>query len=307
MEKQRDLPNFLIIGAAKSGTSSLYRYISQHPDIFMSPVKEPHFFGYEDAPPQAQGPDDFVNTAITNIDAYKELFAGVTAERAIGEASPTYLYLPRAQERIRVHVPGAKLIAILRHPADRAFSAYMHVMRDHRETAVDFREALSLEDERIAANWGPIWHYTAAGFYSQQLSRFYEHFDRDQIRVYLYDDFAENPVRLVQDIFDFLGVDSQFTPDMRYRVNVSGVQKSKSTEFLIDNLFSRPNPVRAAARRLLSEDVRWKFTTRVRNRNLVKQTIPPDVRVELTEKFRDDILNLQDLLHRDMSPWLQRK
>ena len=300
-------PNFLIIGAAKSGTSALYWYVRQHPEIYMSPVKEPHFFGYENAPPNAQGPDDFVNTAITNLDGYLALFNDVKEEKAIGEASPTYLYLPRAVERIHYHIPRARLIAILRQPAERAFSAYMHVVRDQRESAEDFSKALALEDERIAQNWGPLWHFKKLGCYTEQLGRYYERFDRDQLRVYLHNEFSADPLAVLQDIFRFLNVDETFVPDMRVKANVSGVQKSKVAYRLINSFFNRPNPVRYISRRVIPEDRRWLFTTTVRNRNLTRASMPSEIRRELTEYYRDDILQLQDLIDRDLSHWLVEK
>ena len=299
------LPNFLIIGAAKSGTSALYYYLNQHPEIFMSPIKEPHFFGYEDAHPNAQGPDDFVNTAVTNIDDYQALFADVKDEIAIGEASPTYIHIPRAVERIKHHVPNAKLIAILRQPADRAFSAYMHVRRDHREPISDFAEALKMEEKRIEMNWGPIWHYTKVGFYHHHLTTYYQNFSPEQIRVYIYDQFKEDPAAVLQDIFRFLGVDDTFMPEIGLKVNVSGEQKSKQVDLIIRNLFNRPNPIRYIARRTLPHDLRWRFTTNVRNKNLVQTKIPPKVRADLTDLFRDDILKLQDLISQDLSHWLR--
>jgi hypothetical protein len=299
-----NLPNFLIIGAAKSGTSALYRYIRQHPSIFMSPLKEPHFFGFENAPPNTQGPKDYVNNAITNISDYKKLFANVTTETAIGEASPTYLQLPRAVERIYHYIPNVKLIAILRQPADRAFSAYMHVVRDQRETAPTFQEGLRREQERITANWGSIWHYTKAGHYYPQLKRYYDCFSPQQIRVYLHDDFVANPLTVIYDIFNFLEVDNSFIPYMQLKANVSGVQKSRLYYFLTNTLFNKPNPIRYIARHIIPEETRWRFTTNIRNRNLIKQAIPSDVRAELTEKFRPDILKLEQLIDRDLSHWL---
>ncbi len=300
----RQMPNFLIIGAAKSGTSALYRYLRQHPEIYMSPIKEPHFFGYEGTPPHAQGPGDFVNTAITEIETYSNLFNKVTTEKAVGEASPTYIHLPKAVDRIHYHIPDVKLIAILRQPADRAFSAYMHVVRDQRETAVDFAHALKLEKERISKGWGPIWHYTKIGYYYAYLKRYYEQFEADSIRVYLYDDFHTEPNKILKDIFGFLGVDKEFKPDMRYKANVSGVQKHKIFTFLINTFFNKPNLVRFVARHLFPEEMRWRFTTQVRNRNLKQQIIPPHLRRELTAMFYEDILQLQELIDRDLSHWL---
>ena len=298
------VPNFMIIGAAKSGTSALYRYARQHPEVYMSQVKETHFFSYKDAPPNTRGPGDTVNEAVTDMATYLTLFEDAGNAKAIGEASPTYLYSERAPGLIKEFIPEVKLIAILRQPADRAFSAFMHVTRDGREPVADFAEALQLEEERIAKNWGPIWHYRNVGYYSRQIERYYALFDREQIRVYLYDDFSVRPIDVLQDIFRFLDVEDAFVPDMRIKANVSGVQKSQSIYWLIERLFSRPNPIRAAARRLIGEETRWRFTSSVRNRNLVRQSIPLDIRRELTELYRDDILRLQDFLGRDLSAWL---
>ena len=147
------LPNFLVIGAAKSGTSSLYMYLKQHPEIYMSPIKEPHFFSFDDESKMTKGPGDPIHKAITNFDDYQAQFDGVTDEKAIGEASTSYLYRPEAPGRIHAMLPDAKLIVILRNPVDRAFSAYMHVVRDKRETSKDFAEALSKEESRKAAGW----------------------------------------------------------------------------------------------------------------------------------------------------------
>jgi len=300
------LPNFLIIGAAKSGTSALYRYMKQHPDIYMSPIKETHFFSYKDSPPNAQGPGDTVNQAVTDYDSYISLFGGATTESAIGEASPTYIYIPRACEIIQEIVPEAKLIGILRQPADRAFSAYMHVTRDNREPITDFKKALTLEEERTAKNWGPIWHYVKMGLYYEQLRRYYDRFDRRQLQIHLYEDFSADPMTTLKDNFEFLGVDPSFKPDTRIRANVSGLKKNKILGLMTDQLFGRPNPIRYASRRILSEELRWNFTQNIRNRNLEHQKIPPDIRKELTQYYRDDILKLQELIDRDLSIWLNQ-
>lgn len=304
MHTQGHFPNFLVIGAAKSGTSALYRYLQQHPEIYMSPIKEPHFFGYENQPPNTQGPNDFVNTAITDIDSYRALFSQVSTEKAIGEASPTYIHLPKAVERIHHYIPNAKLIAILRHPADRAFSAYMHVIRDQRETVRNFRDALQLEEERIAQDWGPIWHYTQVGYYYKHLKRYYDCFEAKQIRVYLYDDFKKDPLAMLRDIFQFLEIDTNFTPDLQINVNVSGIQKSKILYQLIHTIFDKSNPIKFTARQLLPESMRWRFTAYVRNMNLKKEAIDPEVRKDLIELFREDILKLQSLINRDLTDWL---
>lgn len=298
------LPNFLVIGGAKSGTTSLWNFLTQHPAIFMTTPKEPHFLCADEIRPYCQGPGDY---KYGNIDLaeYQDLFKDACDETALGEASNSTLYFPGAIEQIKKHIPQAKLIAVLRQPADRAFSAYMHLRRDGRETVEEFAEALQLEDERIASNWSKIWHYRRAGFYYSQLQPFYETFPKDQLRVYLYDDFRNEPLGTVQDMYRFLGVDSAFKPDLTARANQSGVPKYGWLGAATRKLFERPNPLRSVARKLVKEETRARFTRAIRSRNQVRLTIPPDVRRDLTESFRDDILKLQDLIAKDLSSWLQ--
>lgn len=299
------LPNFLIIGAAKSGTSSLYMYLEQHPEIFMSPIKEPHFFSFDSVSSITSGPGDTIIQAITNLDDYKHLFDNVTTEKAIGEASTSYLYRPEAAKRIYDMIPDINLIAILRHPAERAFSAYMHVVRDQREVAKNFEQALAMETIRKQANWDPIWHFTNVGFYYDQLTRYYKLFPKDQIKIFLYDELANNPTSLLHNIFEFLDVDANFNIDTSIKINVSGEQRNEFINFLSKALFNKPNPIRWISRQVIPKFWRYKVTNWIRNRNLIKQQIPYQQRKELIKLYRKDILQLEGLINKDLSHWLE--
>jgi len=281
------LPNFLIIGAAKCGTSSIYMYLKQHPEIFMSPIKEPHYFSFTSETKKTQGPGDSVTQAITEIEEYKNLFNDVQNEKAIGEASPTYIYQPNAAERIQNLIPNAKLIAILRNPAERAFSAYMHVVRDRREPA------------------GPLWHYRNCGFYFEQLTRYFNLFPKDQIQVFTYEDLRSDQEGVLKNIFKFLDVDTNFIPDISVKFNVSGKQKSKLLHSLTLGLFNNPNPIRWLSRHIVPESLRWKVTNRIRELNLISQKIPEKIKAELINGYRYDIIKLQTLIDRDLSHWLE--
>jgi hypothetical protein len=305
MVKNMTLPNFLIIGAAKSGTSSLYRYLKQHPDIFMSPIKEPHYFSFDSESKMTNGPGDPIRKAITDFDQYVALFDSVKDEKAIGEASTSYLYRPEAPQRIHNLLTDVKLIAILRNPVERAFSAYMHVVRDEREKASTFSEALELESKRIAENWDPIWHFTEVGFYCEQLSRYYAQFNKDQIKVYLYEELLTGQEALIKDVFRFLDVDDHFSPDFSVKFNVSGEQKTAIIQYLNKVFFLKPNPVRWVSRKVIPELWRWKFTTWVRHKNLRKRQIPEESRKELISRYRNNILKLQTLIEKDLSNWLK--
>jgi hypothetical protein len=298
------LPNLLIIGAAKSGTTSLYMYLEQHPEIFMSPVKEPHFFSYDAQSKMTKGPKDTIPTAITDIEKYKNLFINVNNKKIIGEASPTYIYREEAPERIYNLIPEVKIIAILRDPSERAFSAYMHLIRDQRETTNSFSEALELEEFRIKQGWGPIWHYKRAGLYYQQLSNYFQLFKRDQIRVILHEDLQHKREEVLKDIFNFLEIDTGFTPEISIKYNASGIPKNKILQNFYTGLFNSPNPIKRLSRIIFPMPLRLKVTTYLQTRNIKKVSLPGEERQKLIGYFREDILHLESLINRDLSNWL---
>lgn len=293
------MPNFLIIGAAKAGTTAISSYLNQHPQIYMSPVKEPHFFSWMGTSIEFQGPGDRTahEASILDLNVYENLFQDISDEIAIGEASTSYLYIPEAAPRIKHYIPEVKLIAILRNPVDRAHASFLHLIRDGHETLLDFSEALKAEASRIQDNWMPLWHYKQRGFYYSQLRRYYDLFPAEQIRVYLYDDLSQNVNHLLTDLFQFLGVDDTFSPDMTSRPNASGIPKNK----LLHSFLSKNNPVKSILRPLIPAQTRQT----IRKNNLEKPTISAEIRAELIDQYRDDILQLQALIERDLSAWLQ--
>jgi len=296
------LPNFLVIGAAKCGTTSLYHYLRMHPSIFMSDEKEPHFFAWVGNPPKHQGPGDEEADARTIHDrrTYEALFDPVTTETALGEASIFYLYHPWVAECIHKSIPDARLIALLRNPIERAYSAFMHCVRDGRETTADFSEGLALEARRLHDNWEPLWGYKDAGLYHRQLERYYETFPRDQIRVYLYDDLEREPERMLRNIYQFLDVDDDFEGDLTTRHNVSGVTRSRFLTVLI----KQPGSLKTVYQKIVPPDRRFKITERVKQWNIDKVGMPKAARQNLIAEFRDDILKLEGLIGRDLSHWL---
>lgn len=299
------LPNFLIIGAPKAGTSALYAYLKQHREIYMSPVKEPHFFMLDDKKVDFQGPGDQerFKAAVHRIEDYYRLFEDVTDEIAIGEASTTYLGSVQASERIKRSIPDVKLIVILRNPVDAAFASFLHLVRDGDESLNDFSKALQAEQDRTQKNWGLIWRYQQRGFYYKQLNQYFKLFDKEQIKVYIYEEFREEPHTILKDIFIFLGVSPSFKPDISSRHNVSGMPKS----FLINKLLAKKNPLKDSVKLLMPPTIRHKFYDQIRLWNFndfKKPKMPVSIREQLTHTYREDILNLQDLIQKDLSEWL---
>jgi len=139
------LPTFLVIGAARSGSSSLHDSLRQHPQVFVSPIKEPHFFSNENKEPPRGVPGAPRSTRVTDINRYMELFEGAKPGMAVGEASVSYLYSEDAPDRIRHYVPDVRLVAILRNPVERAYSAFQYLRERGTEPYADFSEALEAD------------------------------------------------------------------------------------------------------------------------------------------------------------------
>lgn len=300
------MPNFLLIGAAKSGTSSLYYYLKQHPQIYMPASrdqKEPDFFTLEGESKERIGPNGvhFMENAITDLESYQELFAGVTDEIAIGEASTSYIYSEKAPQRIHNYIPDAKIIAILRDPAERAFSHFLFSLSNGREPEPNFKKTLEQEDWRVENNWSFQWHHKRRGFYYLQLKRYFDLFPSNQIKICLYEDIRKDPIALTQDLFKFLGVDDTFVLNVAKVHNPTNVPKNQT----LNTLLNRPNPIKDSLKLFMPMGIRKKIAGTIKKKNLGKPKLSPKIRKQLIAEYREDILKLQDLIGRDLSKWLE--
>ena len=177
------LPDFFVAGAPKAGSTALHAALARHPSLYMSAVKEPKFFLSDGPPPTRGGPGD-VRTYKEHVwqrADYEALFDPATAGQLRGESTPFYLYDRAAQQRIRALIPGAKLIAVLRDPIERAHSNWTHLWSAGLDPVDDFVTACGEEQRRIDAGWADFWHYTALGRYGEQLAHLYEVFPREQV------------------------------------------------------------------------------------------------------------------------------
>jgi hypothetical protein len=305
------MPNFFIVGAQKAGTTSLYQYLNQHPQVYMSPIKEPFFFDHEMDSKGGVVRREFEGhrqpPRFTNIGEYGALFDGVRDEKAIGEATPLYIYAPGTAERIERFVPGAKSIALLRNPADRAYSAFLYALRMGVEPLTDFAQALREEPFRIRNRWHYVFHYRSRGLYYQQLKRYYDVFGRERLGVWLYEDMREDPAGVAQSVFRFLEVDDTFAPDTSSKYNPAGVPASRAARAAM-RATNRAVWVLRTALPPTSGIVPLAFEMRraVQSRVLTEPPpIDPELREELVEGYKEDILRLQELIGRDLSIWLR--
>ena len=281
------LPNFLIIGAAKAGTTSLWRYLDHHPQIFMSQIKETLFFAYQDPYIMAHWSKLDLPFEITSVESYRNLFAGVTDEIAVGEASPIYLESPKAPERIKKLIPGVKLIASLRHPVDRAYSGYL----------MHLRNGTAGPDIEKAFDPGAL--YVQGSFYYEKLNRYYQLFSRDQIRICLFDELKQSTEKLIKDLFSFLGVDDTVKPVIDHQHNVGSIPKLNWLNALSNHHLTKqgyrvlPGFLKSAAKKM------YHFN------KTIPPKLPHHIRRQLQTIYQDDISRVQDLIQKDLSGWLK--
>ena len=264
------LPNFFIIGAMRSGTTALARYVGAHPDVFMAPEKEVHFFDrHHDR----------------GLDWYRSRFAAHRGQPAVGEATQTYLFMPDVPARIAAVVPDAKLIAILRNPVDRAYSHFW-MNRGLRTESREAAEALTADP--AGAGDGPSFPYLDRGRYLPQLQRVCEHFPRDSLHVLLFEDLLARPEETFAGVCAFLGVDPAVLPE-----NL-GRQINKNVAF-------RSIRVRDLGRRFPAPV--GKVIGRLNRKSFSYPKIDPALRRELAARFTDDNARLAAWLGRDLSIW----
>lgn len=299
------LPNFLIVGAAKCGTSSLANYIDQHPEIYISKPKEPRFITSQFTKFPLQGPsaNRLESWYVKTYKDYVALFKGAKDEKAIGEASVDNLFFyKKAIPLIKKYLGEPKIIIVLRHPAKRAFSAYSHMMRDQRET-FSFEDAIQMQEERRKNNWEFLYSYIDASKYFQQVKAYQENFN--ETLVILTEDLYKNPTETFREVFSFLGVDPSFQVDQTIKHNKSGIPKSRT----IHNFFKKDNKLRLAlqplTRLFIPPNLRKVLSYRIQSHNLEKIDMDPNTSEELVELFRDDIIKLQNIVDKDLSSWLK--
>lgn len=281
------LPNFLVIGAHKAGTTSLYHYLRQHPQVFMPELKEARFFAYDSLNPDhvSQVPRVF---PIDSRARYEALFDPVDKEIALGEASPEYLRSPIAARRIHEVIPDARIIVCLRDPVDRAYSEYLMQVRAGAESR-SFSETFFLKD----VPWS-----LENNAYFDNVQRFLAYFPFTQMHFVLFEDLHSDALAVARNVFTFLNVDDRFQPDVSERFNMGGMPKSRIVHAVIRKL--KKNRWKKFAPDLLKKRAR-----RLDKHNRTKAPeLDEDLRGQILELHREDTVQLQALIRRDLSNWL---
>jgi hypothetical protein len=300
------LPDFLIAGVPKAGTTALHAALVRHPGLFLPAVKEPKFFLSDGPLPATGGPGD-VQTYQEHVwhqAAYEALFEPAPPGTSKGEATPFYLYDHGAHDRIKALVPDVRLIVLLRDPVDRAHSNWTHLWNAGLEPEADFLTACRAEQERKAAGWADFWHYISLGLYGRQVQHLYKVFAREQVLLLRYRDLKDAPAATLDRVCSFLGVQTGILREIpRENVNRHLVEDNSLNTVLRALLRAGgsfghrfPVPLRLAARGPLLTMLHRKSGTR--------PVTTPAERAALLPLFAADIALLQDVTGERYDDWL---
>ena len=299
MVRDERFPNFFVIGVSKSGTTSLYDVLRQHPQVALSTVKEPSFFSDDDH--YEKGLDWYLETQFSHARGFP----------ARGEMTPRYLYWG---EKVAPRIHAAcgdqpRFIAVFRDPVARAYSAYWHVVRLGVEP-LSFEDGLAQEEERLRAHpdlfdrQGKLgWLYYRAGLYAEQLKIYFELFPRDSFQFFLTEDLRDDFRGTMKKIFTFLRVDPNFEPASAER-NAASMPRSRR----IDDAINKTAWYKEIFKRVIPLPMRHRLRKTLSNLNQSPFDYPPmnpETKKMLREKYRPSIRQLESLLQRDLSHWMK--
>ncbi|TNY35950.1 sulfotransferase family protein [Thermomonospora catenispora] len=300
------LPDVLVIGAPKAGTTALHRGLARHPQLFMSPVKEPKFFLTDGPPPRGGGPGDAqtYREHIWRRSDYEALFDAAPPGALRGESTPFYLYDQEAQLRIHRLIPHVRMIAVLRDPVERAHSNWAHLWSAGLEPIGDVVEACAAQERRVRAGWSAFWRYVDLGRYGEQLQHLFKLFPREQVLLLRYEELRDRPAAALDEICAFLGVRTgvlDALPRENVTPHVADSPGNRALQALLRGGARigahMPEAVRKAARRpflaLLQRDPR------------TRRPPTPQQRARLLPYFEDDIALLSEITGWDCTDWLK--
>lgn len=294
-------PNLFIVGGPKCGTTALYAYLSRHPEIFMSPIKEPQFFASDILLGQRR---------VRTLPEYLACFAEASQQRVIGEASTAYLGSRAAARQIKCFSPKAKIIVMLRNPIDVMYAQHSERVFSNMEHILTFETALDSEEIRLFRE-GPFkgepvtrLSYRDLSHFTAQVERYFCAFGRENVHTIIYDDFKRDVTTVVRNLLGFLDVcpNVQITCDV---VNANRRARSMVVQALLRH---PPSFVTHIAKRLLPRSVRDGARERLKRLNIVYEPRPPmarSLRVRLNQEYRGEIDALGALLGRDLSHWYE--
>lgn len=310
-------PNFFIVGCVKGGTTSMHHYLGQHPDIYLTPIKETNYFSRKDIDAKNFREDYAVDIKINlkkyfedrplkpvhiahinETKDYLELFSESKNEKILGEICNSYLICPSTAEEIQRSCPDAKIAMVLRNPVDRAFSQYLMNIKEAKSINSSFIEEIEKDDKNEKKGWGVSHQYLELGLYYQQVKKYVDLFPKEQIKIIFYDDYRVSPKKILDELCDFLNIDNKFDFDVSLNLNEKGAPNFKYFNYLLTRL-----GVVKMVKPLFSKEMKRRlFSVLFSQKKLPK--IQQAERDFLIDYYKKDISQLSKLIKKDLNAWL---
>jgi hypothetical protein len=306
-------PDFIIAGSAKSGTTAIHLMLDQHPDVYMSAIKETNYFihGYESTRNyvehrgqltlENQSESDITDT----LAKYETLFEGASEGQILGEASPWYLINDQVPERIKAHNPNTKVIVILRNPSDVAFANFVHQIRDRAESlSVEQIEEVFNPEHYKVKNLHPFASHLRLPEYSTHLPAYLNVFDPSVLHIMIYEEFLSDRSKAVGELFEFLGLSKDVPIDVDKRVNISGMPKSDKLQDYIQGSMRFKKLVGL----VVSKKSRRKIRAVIEALNTgSKATMDDKIRKRFDDLYTKDLEFVESLFNREISSWREQR
>jgi hypothetical protein len=305
------LPEFLVIGAPKAGSTAVHEALVQHPELFLSNPEEPKFFltdGQRPSRATQRGPGDAHGAQewVWRRERYEQLFDVAPHGALRGESTPFYLWDRAAHLRIRALIPDVKMIAIIRDPIDRAYSNWTHLWSDGLETEPDFGTACELEAARIEHGYAPFWRYLELGRYGEQFEHLFRVFPREQVHILRYRQLVDDPEHTLDAIAGFLGV----APGLVHTVpssNVSGWAKSGPLNAALRRAIRGGADLGSRLPHQVWRQARRPLTAALHRGGEHRPELSVETRRRLVEYFTDDVALLEAQTGESFQDWLSDK
>jgi hypothetical protein len=300
---QKMKPNFFMVGAPKCGTTAIYAYLKQHPDVFMPYFKEPNYFCRDMHKESDRHYGSKKYFSIRTEKQYMELYKDWDGQKMIGDATPDHLYSKEAAKHIYEFNPKAKILIFVRDPVDFIYSFHSQALFFSGEWEKDFRKALGLEEQRKKGKKIPpgvsfpsFLFYSERVKFSEQIKRYLDIFPKKNIKIVLFDDFKKDNRKVYKDIVRFLGIDDEFEPEYKI-LNPSKVPRSMAINYLFTFLSN------LSIKRLIPTKIKYYISRMVKISNTKKsrrRPMDPRLKEELIKKFTPEVKALSKIVGRDL-------
>lgn len=284
-------PNFIIVGAAKSGTTTLHDLLNSNPDIFLPDLKEPHYFCRE---------QKFNFPVITEQEQYAELF-DQRAEKALGEASTAYLYYADSAKRIHAEIPDCKIICLIRNPVERALSMWGHQVREGLETE-SLEQAIEDEINGKQRDLNGVeygFNYCRLGLIAEHIEQYQALFGHQNVLLLDYRELHSNPQKIVNRVCHFLGVEPHTLPERTAHLNASGVPKFPWLHAALNIKHPIKDWLLGPFKLLFPAKFRHQIWQRLRNQNIrhgQRHQLSEFSKVHLDQYFKEEMQRIEQLL-----------